>query len=151
MPSERDRPPGSSADSSSADGALDDALEDFDGEILAERAVIRTRSNETAGTAGAESQPGGVGGTGNDDGAVDGGGGAASMPAMPGGPMGGTPSSRGRAVPVPPGAGASCRTTFRDASDDDIIARQLSEAAQQETDPVLKEKLWDEYRKYKGI
>jgi hypothetical protein len=33
--------------------------------------------------------------------------------------------------------------------DDDIVARQLREAAMKETDPVLREKLWDEYRKYK--
>jgi hypothetical protein len=36
-----------------------------------------------------------------------------------------------------------------DARDDDIIARQLREAAMQETDPELKEKLWEEYRRYK--
>ena len=35
------------------------------------------------------------------------------------------------------------------ASDDDIVARQLREAAEAETDPALKEKLWEEYRKYK--
>jgi len=33
--------------------------------------------------------------------------------------------------------------------DDDIVARQLREAAEQETDPEVKERLWDEYRKYK--
>ena len=33
--------------------------------------------------------------------------------------------------------------------DDDIIARQLREAAQKEKDPKLRAKLWDEYRKYK--
>ena len=33
--------------------------------------------------------------------------------------------------------------------DDDIVARQLREAAEKETDPELKEKLWQEYRKYK--
>lgn len=33
--------------------------------------------------------------------------------------------------------------------DDDIVARQLREAAEKETDPEIKEKLWDEYRKYK--
>ncbi len=33
--------------------------------------------------------------------------------------------------------------------DDDIVARQLREAAEQETDPEVKEKLWEEYRKYK--
>lgn len=35
------------------------------------------------------------------------------------------------------------------AGDDDIIARQLREAAEKETDPILKEKLWAEYNKYK--
>jgi len=33
--------------------------------------------------------------------------------------------------------------------DDDIIARQLREAAMKERDPELRAKLWDEYRKYK--
>ena len=35
-------------------------------------------------------------------------------------------------------------------SDDDIVARQIREAALKEKDPVLREKLWDEYRKYKN-
>ena len=35
------------------------------------------------------------------------------------------------------------------AEGDDIIARQLREAAMKEPDPELREKLWDEYRKYK--
>ncbi len=33
--------------------------------------------------------------------------------------------------------------------DDDIVARQLRDAAEKETDPELKEKLWKEYREYK--
>ncbi len=44
--------------------------------------------------------------------------------------------------------------TKRDAppedSDDDIVARQLREAAESETDPELREKLWEEYRRYKA-
>jgi hypothetical protein len=36
-----------------------------------------------------------------------------------------------------------------DGSDDDIVARQLREAAMKETDPELREKLWEEYRNYK--
>jgi len=36
-----------------------------------------------------------------------------------------------------------------DGSDDDVVARQLREAAEKETDPELKAKLWDEYRRYK--
>jgi len=36
-------------------------------------------------------------------------------------------------------------------ADDDIIARQLREAALAEDDPELRDRLWAEYRKYKGI
>jgi hypothetical protein len=36
-----------------------------------------------------------------------------------------------------------------DGSDDDVVARQLREAAEKEADPELKKKLWEEYRKYK--
>lgn len=37
-----------------------------------------------------------------------------------------------------------------DGQDDDVVARQLREAAEKETDPELKKKLWEEYRKYKA-
>jgi hypothetical protein len=46
----------------------------------------------------------------------------------------------------------STRLTSRpdsSAQDDDIVARQLREAAEKETDPALKEKLWKEYEEYK--
>jgi hypothetical protein len=36
-----------------------------------------------------------------------------------------------------------------DGRDDDIVARQLREAAIKETDPELRERLWEEYRQYK--
>ncbi len=50
-----------------------------------------------------------------------------------------------------PGKGGVARGS-RDLSksDDDIVARQLREAAEQETDPEVKARLWEEYRKYKG-
>ena len=35
--------------------------------------------------------------------------------------------------------------------DDDVVARQLREAAMSEPDPALREALWDEYRNYTGI
>ena len=44
-------------------------------------------------------------------------------------------------------AGGSEQTVT--AQDDDIVARQLREAAEKETDPALKEKLWKEYNDYK--
>jgi hypothetical protein len=37
-----------------------------------------------------------------------------------------------------------------DPKDDDIVARQLREAAEKETDPELREKLWKEYEHYKS-
>lgn len=37
-----------------------------------------------------------------------------------------------------------------DVSDDDVVARQLREAAEAETDQLLKEQLWEEYKKYKN-
>jgi len=36
-----------------------------------------------------------------------------------------------------------------DPNDDDIVARQLREVAEKESDPELKEKLWKEYEQYK--
>ncbi len=36
-----------------------------------------------------------------------------------------------------------------DGSDDDVVARQIREAAEKEKDPKLREKLWEEYRRYK--
>ncbi len=41
------------------------------------------------------------------------------------------------------------RDRYGSGEDDDIVARQLREAAEKETDPELKEKLWQEYEEYK--
>jgi hypothetical protein len=148
MPSERGLPPGSGTGPAGTGGdkELDAALEDFDGGILAEREVIRARSNEAAGNAGipaggtAANLPGGTSGTSTAD--------SADPTAPPG--ARGIPSQR--SAPPAPVAGASGRIPedIPDARDDDIIARQLREAAMNETDPELQEKLWEEYRRYKG-
>ncbi len=56
--------------------------------------------------------------------------------------MRGGGSSRNEAYPrIPADVG--------DGSDDDVVARQIREAALNESDPVLREKLWQEYRNYK--
>lgn len=48
------------------------------------------------------------------------------------------------------GKGAAAQDRHRvDYEDDDIVARQLREAAENESDPELKEKLWKEYEEYK--
>lgn len=145
MPSDRGKPPGSGGD-----GELDGALEDFDGEILSEREVIRQRSNETAG---AGNLPGGAESGSSDSGA---GGDVAGIPGtsgdvdMPDGARG-LPSNRNLPPAPSPVASAGVPDDIPDAKDDDIIGRQLREAAMAESDPELKEKLWDEYRRYKGI
>ena len=60
----------------------------------------------------------------------------------PGGARGGRPSPGNRSgLPIP--------EDVADGSGDDIVARQLREAAMAETDPELAKKLWDEYRDYK--
>ncbi|HEV7633697.1 MAG TPA: hypothetical protein VGO41_12005 [Steroidobacteraceae bacterium] len=48
------------------------------------------------------------------------------------------------------GGGAVSGRVVPDGSDDDIIARRLRKAAETETDPELKEKLWKEYIDYKS-
>jgi hypothetical protein len=40
-------------------------------------------------------------------------------------------------------------TEIPDGNDDDVVARRLRKAAEQETDPELKDKLWKEYVEYK--
>jgi len=37
------------------------------------------------------------------------------------------------------------------AENDDVLAAQIRYAAENETDPVKKKRLWNEYRKYKGL
>ena len=54
---------------------------------------------------------------------------------------GGDPGTAGSTVVTPPDVG--------DGSDDDVVARQIRQVAESERDPQLREKLWDEYRRYK--
>ena len=70
--------------------------------------------------------------------------GAADASAVEGGPMGTASdnSESGDIVPIPEDIG--------DGQGDDIVMRQIRNAAMQESDPVLREKLWDEYRRMKN-
>jgi hypothetical protein len=100
----------------------------------------------------------------------DSGGSGADLPSGGGGSAGGYPSdiggggqpsreqsagttgesSENAPTSGPGGVGGSVPPDVGDGSDDDIVARQLREAAEKETDPELREKLWDEYRAYKN-
>lgn len=82
---------------------------------------------------------------------------------LPGGaaPAGGAIGSEGDENAPPPGGDGSGRASrgnrpdlptpkdISDGRDDDVVARQLREAAERETDPALRERLWKEYRDYK--
>ena len=123
------------------DGELDAALGELDGEILSERATILARRNENAGQRPTPASSGGAG----DDGETPQAGGAEAEQAegeMPSGPGRRAPRptpARMPNLPVPP--------DVADATDDDVVCRQLREAAMQETDAALRDKLWDEYRR----
>jgi hypothetical protein len=132
------------------DDELDEALKDLDGTILAEREFILTRTNAQAGSrplprAGAASGEGSAGTSGDGDG---------SGPAEG---SGRTPEVRD-APPAPTrtagvgrdGADTRVPDDIPDADGDDVFARQLREAAMNEPDPELREKLWDEYRRYRA-
>ena len=46
-------------------------------------------------------------------------------------------------------AGAPIPDDIPDGQDDDVVARQLRELAMAEKDPELREKYWEEYKRYK--
>jgi hypothetical protein len=147
-----------------ADKRLDASLGDFDAQVRKEQArIAREREDRRTSRGGGEGTagegPGGNGGEGRgardrrgdgdmrsdpesreergnrrsgdmkSDKANQGGGGAQGS----GGKGGGN---------TPPGVGSG--------ENDDLVARQLREAAEKETDPELREKLWKEYIDYKN-
>lgn len=141
------------------EGKLDEQLAVFDGMILGERRSATRERDENAaqsgryGTGGSGEGEGSDGtGSGEGDtaplltamarGSTNSNAGGGMMPNLPEdnrkGDFGADPAQQGN-IPA----------DIPDGSDDDVVARQLREAAMKEADPVLREKLWDEYRKYK--
>jgi hypothetical protein len=151
------------------DGALGRGYEDFDGLILAERSRAQRQSNEVgADPAGLYTGTGGMPGVAfpgdGQSGQNQGGQGMAGQGGMPGGVIatnsgvgpqaggsggsvgglrGGPGSDEEGAYPIP--------DDIPGGRDDDVVARQIREAAMNEPDPELREKLWDEYRRYTGL
>ena len=98
-----------------------------------------TGGNEPqGGSPGGRQQPGGQPGGANPNGA---GADVANAGGRPGGPPGG--GNQQQTFPPP--------EDIPGGRDDDVVARQLREAAMTEPDPELREALWDEYRNYTGI
>jgi hypothetical protein len=95
--------------------------------------------------------PGGEGGEGGDGGDVGDGSDPGSRGESAGGRSGeqGGGGGVGGGGPLGGGGPNTVPADIPDGRDDDIVARQLREAAMKETDPELRERLWEEYRQYK--
>lgn len=149
------------------EGMLEASIASHDGVLLREREYALSRANqrgsedelEAAGRGGRPYDEAGEGDSGEDYGAERGGqdgadssepGGRGDDPAGENGEAvasGGSgaqgPQKKAGAYPAPAG--------IPSGSDDDVVARQIREAAENEPDPALREKLWEEYRKYKNL
>jgi hypothetical protein len=135
---------------SDMDKQLQESLSKFDGKLLKQRTLLEGLRDADAGGEPLGGAVGDVGETGDADSNAQGGTSEESRPTIsasedlpeastgtPGKPeRGGT-----RPATIPP--------DIPDGRDDDIVARQIREAAMREKDPKLREKLWEEYRKYK--
>ncbi|MEH6569772.1 MAG: hypothetical protein V7709_11880 [Halioglobus sp.] len=132
------------------DAQLERGTGEFDAMILDEQAAQRRATREqasrppTPSTASASENSGNPEGGMADSGGYSSGGGMPGAP-LPGGAGGGTSNIPQNSAKYP------APTDIPSGTDDDVVARQLREAAMREPDPAIREKLWDEYRKYKGI
>lgn len=146
------------------DRELDESLSEFDRKMLEEQETLarqRTSASAIGGGGSGEGAAGGAEGGGTGSGSAAGGsaGGTeseTSQPAQRGRNDGGGAGAREPGEPVADeSSDAAVRSRIPpdipDGEDDDIVARQLREAAVEEDDPRLRERLWDEYRRYKGL
>ncbi len=145
------------------DGKLDSSLSEFDALILKEQEILEKRRE-------AEAAAGGGGGAGTAEAGSGEGGGGESEDAGENEDAGGKANGTGGSPDEPSGEEVTTEPNATEASpeaentdvsngrvppdvgngeDDDIVARQLREAAMKEEDPELREKLWEEYRAYK--
>jgi hypothetical protein len=154
-------------------GTFLEALGEFDQMLLKEEEKVAARvpsQRESGGASGSGSGSGGAGeggAQGQGQGQGQGEGQGQGLEGDAGEPFGSEESQQagqpGSSAAGAPGSGDG-RASAEDASrvgarggqlpppeDDDIVARQLREAAEKETDPELKKKLWEEYWKYKGV
>lgn len=145
---------------------IDGSLEAFDRRIRDAQDALNKERDRATGTGGS-GLPGAEGSAtvasaGGGGGAKGGGSGAATARSGGGASGGRSGSATGGAVSHGSAGGRSSGSAnaggsgpvkvpadVADGSDDDIVARQLREAAMKEKDPVLRDKLWQEYRDYK--
>lgn len=142
------------------DESLDESLSEFDRMLMREQEKLAEQRGSGGGGPGSDVQAehgsGATAGEGDGRGGAEGDSGAgdsdtvAETASWGGG--GGVPEAEGMTEDPPGDEETSPRVPpdVGDGSDDDVVARQLREAATQEDDPELREALWEEYRKYKA-
>jgi hypothetical protein len=150
------------------DKQLNDSLGSFDARLRKEQQRIaqeRDARQATVAAATASTTSDGTAKPGTDQTADVAGSTATEGPEKPSGSHGGGTGKRGdtrsphagdlksdkSAGPTNGGANGNgaLANEIPDGNDDDIVARRLRKAAEQETDPELKDKLWKEYVEYK--
>jgi hypothetical protein len=155
LASGRDQPMTQSERQAALDARLEESIAVFDGMILSEREAAQGIENENAGGGAA----GGNGGQQNGSGSQGNGTGGDAPIVIASAP------NRSSGGGVMPDLGRNREGDFDNSSmpqapipddipsgnDDDIVARQLREAAMNEPDPELRERLWNEYRNYTGL
>jgi len=129
------------------DQQLDERFADFDRLLLREREFLNEKQNEQGAplnNSGGAADAGAEGLDGLDDIAAD--------DSDSSSQNGNSPTQQTAGQNTYPGNNTQINTPpdLTNSKGDDVIARQLREAAQKEKDPVLRDKLWDEYRKYKS-
>lgn len=150
MQAERTRSEGTAA----LDGELDASLGQFDDKLLREQERIKAATPRTEsgdpGQSGETGKEGGAGGVAAGDTGADTTEEEAADQTTTDTSTSAQEQAEGGAIGKP---GRSVVSTapddIPDGSDDDVVARQLREAAEKEADPALRKKLWEEYRKYK--
>lgn len=143
------------------EGAFLSSLGDFDDSLLKEEEKVAARvpSQRETGSSSASGSSGRAGESGEtrsgeSDASEEQGEGATEDQGLEG-QAGAAQGSTGRSGSQGSGVGQSTYGApggnLPPPEDDDIVARQLREAAEKEPDPELRKKLWEEYWKYKGV
>jgi len=134
------------------DAELFSGISEFDEMLLREQQRIRAatpHAGDGDGYGGGGSGDGDGEGTSGEDGEAMAGGEGEGQLTDNRGDSSDNEGSTGTGSTQPAGKKSEAPPGTPNGSDDDVVARQLREAAEKETDPVLKKKLWEEYRKYK--
>ncbi len=106
--------------------------------------MASAKTGGVGGGVGGSSGGGIGGGSGSGGGTANGNGGSGTLPV--GTAINHTGDYTGQTHPVYPSP-----PDIPTGNDDEVVAKQLREAALHEADPELREKMWNEYRKYTGL